>query len=103
MTTAVCFNCFIVKIFNRIQNNLGVGISISSITGEGRESDESSFTPLKDILLPYRAFSLIDMCDPAKELFVQERVILYYVYDNRPINCVKIFYSTLRLKPFGLR
>ncbi|XP_066905697.1 protein bark beetle [Halyomorpha halys] len=90
-------------LFNWVQNNLGVGISISSITGEGRESDESSFSPLKEVLLPYRAFSLIDMCDPAKELFVQERVILYYVYDNRPINCVKIFYSSLRLKPFGFR
>lgn len=87
----------------RICNNYGVGVNIASITGEGRESGESSFTPLKDILLPYRAFSLVDMCDPAKEIIVQERLIVYYVYDNRPINCVKIFYSAYHVKPFGFR
>ncbi|BES98492.1 Scavenger receptor cysteine-rich domain [Nesidiocoris tenuis] len=90
-------------LFNSICNNYGVGVNIASITGEGRESGESSFTPLKDILLPYRAFSLVDMCDPAKEIIVQERLIVYYVYDNRPINCVKIFYSAYHVKPFGFR
>ncbi|KAF6211152.1 hypothetical protein GE061_014267 [Apolygus lucorum] len=90
-------------LFNSITNNYGVGVNIASITGEGRESIESSFTPLKDVLLPYRAFSLVDMCDPSKEIVVQERLIIYYVYDNRPINCVKIFYSAYHFKPFGFR
>ncbi|KAL1117916.1 hypothetical protein AAG570_004229, partial [Ranatra chinensis] len=90
-------------LFNRIGNNLGVGVNIASITGEGGESGESSFSPLKDLLIPYRAFSLVDICDPAKEIFVQERIVLYYKYDNRPINCVKILYSTYRIKPFGFR
>ncbi|XP_014255547.1 protein bark beetle [Cimex lectularius] len=90
-------------LFNGITNNLGVGVNIASITGEGRESGESSFTPLKEILLPYKVFSLVDMCDPSKEIIVQERLILYYIYDNRPVNCVKIFYSAYQIKPFGFR
>ena len=94
---------FGINYFPRVQNNLGIGVSIASITGEGRESGESSFTPLKEFLPPYRTFSLVDICDPSKEIFIQERILLYYKYDNRPINCVKIFYSTYRIKPFGFR
>lgn len=78
-------------------------MNIASLTGEGRESEESSFSPLKEVLLPYRSFSLVDMCDPAKEIAVQERLILYYVYDNAPVNCVKLFYSAYMIKPFGFR
>ncbi|XP_041988464.1 protein bark beetle isoform X2 [Aricia agestis] len=89
--------------FNSIKNVLGEGVSAISLNGEGRESEESSFTPLKDLNLPYHIFSLIDICDSTKVITVEERVILYYKYDNNPVNCVKIFKSMFRVKPFGFR
>ncbi|XP_013178489.1 PREDICTED: uncharacterized protein LOC106125730 isoform X1 [Papilio xuthus] len=88
---------------NSINDILGEGISAISLTGEGRESEESSFTPLKDLNLPYHLFSVIDICDSSKVITVEERVLLYYKYDNNPVNCVKIFKSMFRVKPFGFR
>ncbi|OWR46233.1 Neurotrypsin [Danaus plexippus plexippus] len=89
--------------FNSISDTLGEGISAISLSGEGRDSEESSFTPLKDLNLPYHLFSLIDICDSTKVVTVEERVLLYYKYDNNPVNCVKIFKSMYRVKPFGFR
>lgn len=89
--------------FNEIKDSLGVGTSIITLTGEGRESDESSFTPLKSLNLPYNLFSIIDICDNTKEITIEERVLVYYKYDNNPVNCVKIFNSMYRVKPFGFR
>lgn len=89
--------------FNSVNDVLGEGLNAISLTGEGRESDESSFTPLKDLNLPYHMFSLIDICDSSKVVTVEERVLLYYKYDNSPLNCVKIFKSMYRVKPFGFR
>uniref|UniRef100_A0A1A9WLV8 SRCR domain-containing protein n=1 Tax=Glossina brevipalpis TaxID=37001 RepID=A0A1A9WLV8_9MUSC len=86
-----------------ISQTLGSGISILSLTGEGRESDESSFTPLKNLDIPYQLFSLIDICDPQKNVIVEERVLVYYKYANNPINCVKIFTAAFRAKPIGFR
>uniref|UniRef100_A0A8D8T2J5 Protein bark beetle n=2 Tax=Cacopsylla melanoneura TaxID=428564 RepID=A0A8D8T2J5_9HEMI len=90
-------------LFNWIQDVLGVGLTIASLTGEGRESSESSFTPLHELHVPYAAFGMVDMCDPTKELVVQERMVLYYKYDNNPSTCVKIFHSAYKIKPFGFR
>ncbi|KAI8422542.1 hypothetical protein MSG28_006346 [Choristoneura fumiferana] len=89
--------------FTTINDVLGEGINAISLTGEGRESEESSFTPLKDLNLPYHLFSLVDICDSSKVITVEERVIIYYKYDNNPVNCVKIFKSMYRVKPFGFR
>ncbi|KAF7287908.1 hypothetical protein GWI33_000255 [Rhynchophorus ferrugineus] len=88
---------------NVVQDSLGVGINIVSLSGEGRESDESSFTPLKELNIPYNLFSLLDVCDPNKEIVVEERVLVYYKYDNHPVNCIKIFRSAFNVKPLGLR
>nr|XP_034174512.1 protein bark beetle [Osmia lignaria] len=90
-------------LFNNINNVLGNGVNVLSITGEGREADESSFTPIKDLNIPYNLFSMIDICDTTKEITLEERVIVYYKYDNHPVNCVKIFRSAYRAKPFGFR
>lgn len=87
----------------KIHNVLGQGVNAISLTGEGRESDESSFAPLKGLDLPYHLFSLIDICDTSKEIIIEERVIIYYKYDNNPVNCVKIFNSAYRVKPLGFR
>ncbi|XP_063702920.1 protein bark beetle isoform X2 [Culicoides brevitarsis] len=86
-----------------IRNSFGQGINAISLTGEGRESDESSFAPLKDLDLPYSLFSMIDICDTTKEITIEERVLVYYKYDNNPVNCVKIFNSAYRVKPLGFR
>ncbi|KAF5304533.1 hypothetical protein FQA39_LY09584 [Lamprigera yunnana] len=88
---------------NNVENTLGIGINILSLTGEGRESIESSFTPLKDLQIPYSLFSLIDICDTSKEIQIEERVLIYYKYDNHPVSCVKIFKSSYNVKPFGFR
>ncbi|XP_034826785.1 protein bark beetle isoform X2 [Maniola hyperantus] len=89
--------------FNSISDILGEGVSAISLNGEGRESEESSFTPLRELSLPYHLFSLIDICDSSKVITVEERVLIYYKYDNNPVNCVKIFKSMYRVKPFGFR
>lgn len=41
---------------NTIQDSLGVGVNIVSLSGEGRESEESSFTPLKAMNIPYNLY-----------------------------------------------
>lgn len=86
-----------------IENALGQGINAISLTGEGRESDDSSFTPLRDLDLPYNIFSMVDICDVSKVITIEERVLVYYKYDNNPVNCVKIFKSAFAVKPLGFR
>lgn len=94
---------------NNIQNSLGVAINILSLSGEGMlsedsnvMSEESSFVPLRGLNIPYSLFSLVDICDTHKEINIQERVLLYYKYDNHPVNCIKIFRSVYNMK-IGLR
>lgn len=89
--------------FLKIENTFGQGINAISLTGEGRDADESSFAPLKALDLPYHLFSFIDICDTTKEITIEERMILYYKYDYNPVNCVKIFKSAYRVKPIGFR
>ena len=90
-------------LYNKIENNLGVGISAAVLTGEVREADLSAFVPLEKVPVPYNIFGLIDICDPQKEIVIEERVLLYYKYDNNPVDCVKIFSSTYDVKPVGFR
>ncbi|XP_063235879.1 protein bark beetle isoform X2 [Bacillus rossius redtenbacheri] len=90
-------------LFNRVEHSLGVGVLAVLLTGEGREAGESSFAPLRGLMLPYHVFSMMDACDPAKVVTVEERVLLYFKYDSNPVNCVKIFKSTYNSKPFGFR
>lgn len=87
----------------RFENNLGVGVTLLGLTGETRETEESSFFPLSKVRLPYHTFGMVDMCDSTKELRIEERVLLYYKYDNRPVDCVKIFSSVFNVKNFGFR
>ena len=46
---------------------------------------------------------MIDICDPHKEIIIEERVLVYYKYDNNPVDCVKIFASVYDVKPIGFR
>ncbi|XP_045480313.1 protein bark beetle isoform X1 [Harmonia axyridis] len=88
---------------NTIKNSAGVAINILSLTGEGRESEHSSFAPLRDLNIPYQLFGLVDICDPHKEIIIEEKMLLYYKYDNHPVNCIKIFKSAFNIKGIGFR
>ncbi|KAK7076789.1 hypothetical protein SK128_004223, partial [Halocaridina rubra] len=90
-------------LYNKFENNLGVGMSLMGLTGETRESEESSFFPLTHLRLPYHTFGMVDICDSSKELIIEEKIILFYKYDNRPVDCVKIFSSVFDVKNFGFR
>ncbi|XP_069990075.1 protein bark beetle isoform X2 [Penaeus vannamei] len=90
-------------LYNKFVNNLGVGVSLLGLTGETRETEESSFFPVAKVRLPYHMFGMVDMCDSTKELMIEERILLYYKYDNRPVDCVKIFSSVFNVKNFGFR
>jgi hypothetical protein len=90
-------------LYNTVEDSLGIGINTLSLTGEGRESQESSFTPLKSPDVPYNLFSLVDICDTHKEIRIDERVLVYYKYDNYPVNCIKIFKSAYNIKTLGFR
>lgn len=87
----------------RVEKCLDTAISIASLTGEGRESAESSFSPAQKVDIPYNAFGMLDMCDPLKEIVLQEKILVYYKYTNNPVSCIKIFHSSYRIKQFGLR
>lgn len=90
-------------LYNKFENNLGVGVTLIGLTGETRETEESSFFPLTNVRLPYHTFGMVDMCDSTKELRIEERILLYYKYDNRPVDCIKIFSSVFNVKNFGFR
>ena len=68
-----------------------------------REAKLSAFNPVKTVPIPYHNFGLVDICDPQKEIVIEERVLLYYKYDNNPVDCVKIFASIYDVKPIGFR
>ena len=89
---------------NRIEYNGGVGLSVLMLNGETRDADVSAFSPLGLAAgLPYNTFGMLDACDPAKQVLVEERILVYYRYDNRPADCVKIFTSRYGVKTFGFR
>ncbi|XP_069940275.1 protein bark beetle isoform X3 [Cherax quadricarinatus] len=90
-------------LYNKFENNLGVGVTLMGLTGETRESEESSFFPLSQLRLPYHMFGMVDICDSTKELKIEERIFVYYKYDNRPVDCIKIFSSVFNVKNFGFR
>lgn len=90
----------------KVQHNLGLGVNMLMLGASSSESLRVPYQPLGDgsaFSVPYNAFSLVDMCDAQKELKVGEKMIVYYKYDNRPVDCVKIFTSANPLKRIGLR
>ena len=93
----ICLGCF------RFEENLGSGIHILMLSGEARAAEESSFKPLSRVHLPHHMFGMLDACDTDKEVLVEERVLLYYKYNSRPADCVKIFTSVYQVKNFGFR
>lgn len=90
-------------LYNKIENNMGIGLSAAVMTGEVRQEELSAFVPIEHIPIPYHNFGLVDICDPQKEIVVEERVLLYHKYDNYPVDCVKTFSSIYDVKPIGFR
>ena len=90
-------------LYNKIENNMGIGISAAVLTGEVREAKLSAFAPLSRVPLPYHVFGMVNICDPQKEIVIEERILLYYKYDNNPVDCVKVFSSIYDVKPIGKR
>ena len=44
---------------------------------------------------------MVNICDPQKEIVIEEKILLYYKYDNNPVDCVKVFSSVYDVKPIG--
>lgn len=76
--------------FNKvnIHHNLGSGINYLIL---GDALSEAKNEPLKELTLPYNVYSFVDICDINKNMFLKQKILVYYKYDNRPVDCVKIF------------
>ncbi|XP_042894789.1 protein bark beetle [Parasteatoda tepidariorum] len=89
-----------------VRNNMGVGINFLSLTGESSGDMDASklgYDPLQQIDMSYGIFGLVDICDTNKQMEIDNRIILYYKYDNQPVDCVKIFSSRHYGKQIGFR
>lgn len=87
-----------------IKNNLGIGINILTLVGESTsEASKLGYDPLKSVDIAYGIFGMVDICDTNKEMVIEDRILLYYKYDNQPVDCVKIFTSHHSGKQIGFR
>lgn len=86
-----------------INNNLGVGINVLVLNGEAGENPSLSYQPLENITLSRDIFGVLEMCSVDKEVFVSRRMLVYYKYDNVPVDCVKIFRSLYKVNQVGFR
>ncbi|XP_064467113.1 protein bark beetle-like [Ornithodoros turicata] len=86
-----------------VTRNLGTGISFLTLNGQTSAEDRLNYVPLGAVDLPYDIFGFVDICDNNKEFLVDGRILLYYKYDNRPVDCVKIFTSNSYVEKVGFR
>ncbi|KAF7488484.1 Protein bark beetle [Sarcoptes scabiei] len=90
----------------KLEHNLGAGLNLFLLGISTSESKRVPYEPITDgssFNVPYNAFSLVDICDARKQLRVKEKIYVFYKYDNRPVDCVKIFTSDNPLKLIGVR
>lgn len=80
-----------------ITHNRGTGINFVTLNGQTSTADRLNYIPLGPVDIPYNIFGLVDICDNNKAFPVGGKVLLYYKYDNRPVECIKIFTSKSRL------
>ncbi|KAL3244016.1 hypothetical protein MRX96_019591 [Rhipicephalus microplus] len=80
-----------------ITHNRGTGINFVTLNGQTSTADRLNYVPLGPVDIPYNIFGLVDICDNNKAFPVGGKVLLYYKYDNRPVECIKIFTSKSRL------
>ena len=87
-----------VQTFN-ISGNLGYGINFLILNGDSKASIESSFITLEANTVPYNLYGLVDICSMEKEIIVENRLILFYKYSQRAIDCVKIIHGRSSIGP----
>lgn len=80
-----------------ITHNRGTGVNFVTLNGQTSTADRLNYIPLGPVDIPYNIFGLVDICDNNKAFPVGGKVLLYYKYDNRPVECIKIFTSKSRL------
>lgn len=87
----------------KILNNLGVGINYLSLIGASTMSPVIPYQPLKIADLSHDIFGLVDICGANKHIHIEERILIFYKYDNRAIDCMKIVTSKDNVKHIGIR
>ena len=93
----------VLEIHNQnVSGNLGYGINFLVLNGES-SNRESSFQPLGLSTIPYFVYGLVEICRMEKEISLNNRMLLYYKYSHKSVDCVKIIRSTLPLKQVGIR
>ncbi|CAH1792063.1 unnamed protein product [Owenia fusiformis] len=88
---------------NHLNDNLGYAVGALVLNGETSDRRESSFFPLSMNNLPYNTYGLVRICTSERRIEVQNRVLLYYKYDFRPVDCVKVLKSKARNKRIAIR
>lgn len=89
---------------NFISNNHGYGAVVLVLNGESSTLEiGSSFETLNENIIPYNTFGLVDMCDSEKEIKLQNRMLVYYKYSQKSIDCVKYFKAGSRVNTVGIR
>uniref|UniRef100_A0A0N4ZT88 SRCR domain-containing protein n=1 Tax=Parastrongyloides trichosuri TaxID=131310 RepID=A0A0N4ZT88_PARTI len=80
-------------ILNRINvtDNKGQGINV--ITNNLQTPMSASIVPTGPITIPYYSPGLLDICSTGKIVNVYNRILLFYKYDSKNVDCVKIFHS----------
>uniref|UniRef100_A0A914Q8K4 Uncharacterized protein n=1 Tax=Panagrolaimus davidi TaxID=227884 RepID=A0A914Q8K4_9BILA len=81
-----------------ISDNKGQGMSV--LTTNLKATNEQTKIPGGPMSLPYHAVGLLEMCASGKSVEIYDRIILYYKYDSRPVDCVKVFTSKTRYLGF---
>jgi hypothetical protein len=52
--------------------------------------------------IPYNVAGMLDICAAGKFMKVSNRMLFYYKYDSKPVDCVKVFRSG-NAKSLGFR
>ncbi|CAD5229908.1 unnamed protein product [Bursaphelenchus xylophilus] len=74
-----------------ISDNPGQGLNILSMNLQAAQNGgQTSKGPLN---LPYNVPGMLDVCSGGKEVMVGNRILVYYKYDSKPVDCVKVFKS----------
>ncbi|GMS79584.1 hypothetical protein PENTCL1PPCAC_1759, partial [Pristionchus entomophagus] len=73
-----------------ITDNKGHGVHVTTMNLQA-PGPPSADAPLGPLTIPYLSPGMINMCAATKTITVSGRVIIYYKYDSRPVDCVKHF------------
>lgn len=83
-----------------VSHNLGIGLNVLTLNLQG---DQTHGNPLQNITFPYFMYGLLDFCSVEKEVIVEKRILAYYKYDSRNVDCLKIFRSRHDLHRLAFR